>query len=114
MTAEQRPPIRRYTKPVVVPDRLEDLVGPTTGVVNLPRHLQWSGNPRYDLDQPGRIVDLYRTVLNEAAAPDDLHRYLDRSTPIRLWPTMWLPTWLRSDWELHFPELARRHPMAAA
>ena len=114
MTAEPRPPIRRYAKPVVVPDRLEDLAGPTTGVVDLPRHLQWSGNPHYDLDQPGRIADLYRTVLNEAATPDDLRSYLDRATLIRLWSTIWLPAWLRSDWESHFPELARQRPAAAA
>jgi len=113
MTAEQRPPTRRYAKPVVVPHHLEDLAGPTTGVVQLPRHLQWSGNPSYDLDQPGRIVDLYRTVLNEAAVPDDLHRYLDRATLIRLWPTMWLPTWLRADWESRFPELPRQPRLAA-
>ena len=59
MTGEPRPPRRRYAKPVIVPDRLEDLTGPTSGTVDLPSHLQWSGNPRYDLDQPGRIGDLY-------------------------------------------------------
>lgn len=114
MTADQRPPTRRYGKPVVVPGRLEDLVGPTTGVVGLPRHLQWSGNSRYDLDQPGRIVDLYRTVLNEAATPDDLHHFLDHATLTRLWLTMWLPTDLRADWESRFPELRRHHPREAA
>jgi hypothetical protein len=114
MTAELRPPVRRYAKPVVVPNHLEDLVGPTTGVVDLPRHLQWSGNPHYDLDQPGRIADLYRTVLNEAATPDDLCRHLDRATLLRLWSTIWLPAWLRSEWESHFPELTRQRPVAAA
>jgi hypothetical protein len=113
MTTEQRPH-RRYAKPVVVPARLDDLIGPTTGVVVLPRHLQWSGNPRYDLDQPGRIIDLYRTVLNEAASPDDLHRYLDRDTLVALWPSMWLPTWLRDSWEAHFSDLPRRRGHRAA
>jgi len=69
MTAERLPRPRGYAKPVVVPDRLDLLAGPTSGVVTLPRHLKWSGSPRYDLDQPGRIADMYRTVLNEAAAP---------------------------------------------
>jgi hypothetical protein len=88
MTADQQPPVRGYAKPVVVPDRLDALTGPITGVVNLPRHLKWSGNARYDLDQPGRIADLYRTVLNEAATTDDLHHYLDRATLLGLWPRM--------------------------
>jgi len=113
MTTEQRPP-RRYAKPVVVPALLENLVGPTTGVVTLPRHLQWSGNPRYDLDEPGRIMDLYRTVLNEAASPEDLHRYVDRDTLISLWPSMWLPVWLRQTWESRFPEVAARRNFQAA
>ena len=44
MTAERMPPARSYAKPVVVPARLDTLVGPTTGVVHLPRHLKWSGS----------------------------------------------------------------------
>ncbi|MEV6299469.1 hypothetical protein AB0M02_08700 [Actinoplanes sp. NPDC051861] len=105
MTADSRPPVRGYAKPVVVPDRLDLLTGPTTGLVHLPTHLKWSGNARYDLDQPGRIVDLYRTVLNEAATMDDLCRYLDRDTLVALWPSMWLPGGLRQRWEQRFPEL---------
>jgi hypothetical protein len=72
MTSEGSPRPRGYAKPIVVPDRLDLLAGPTRGLVHLPRHLKWSGNADYDLDQPGRIVDLYRAVLNEAATPLDL------------------------------------------
>jgi hypothetical protein len=114
MTADQQPPVRGYAKPVVVPDRLDALNGPTTGVVELPRHLKWSGNARYDLEQPGRIADLYRTVLNEAATPDDLSRYLDRATLLVLWPTMWLPATLRRRWEDRFPELVLQRDNSAA
>jgi hypothetical protein len=114
MTADSRPAVRVYAKPIVVPARLGALSGPTAGVVDLPRHLKWSGNPRYDLDQPGRIADMYRTVLNEAATPADLHLFLDRSTLIALWPTMWLPLPLRQKWEKQFPELAARRADAAA
>ncbi|GAA0488394.1 hypothetical protein Ade02nite_72200 [Paractinoplanes deccanensis] len=114
MTADKRPPGQGYAKPVVVPDGLESLTGPTTGVVVLPPHLKWSGSSRYDLGQPGRIVDLYRTVLNEAATPEDLSQYLDRSTLLALWPTMWLPAALRRRWEDRFPELGRRRHDPAA
>ncbi|BCB86967.1 hypothetical protein Psuf_042800 [Phytohabitans suffuscus] len=107
MTAVRNTEARSYAKPVVVPERLELLQGPTSGVVKLPRHLKWSGNARYDLAEPGRIVDLYRTVINEAATPSDLYVYIDTATLAALWPTMWLPAPVRRVWEQCFPELAR-------
>ena len=87
----------------------------SAGVVTLPRHLDWSGAADYDLDSPGRIVDLYRTVLIEATKPDDLHGFLDRTLLARLWPALWLPPDLRRMWEERFPELKRADSgMAAA
>ncbi len=100
----------RYSKPLVVPDDLRLLAGPTFGIVHLPVHLDWSGRADYDLDRPGRIVDLYRTVINEAAEPTDLHTYLDAATLKRLWSYMWLPIGIRRVWETRFPELAQRSP----
>jgi hypothetical protein len=97
---------RRYAKPIVLPDRLDLLQGRTTGVVRLPRHLDWSGGGEYDLDAPGRIVDLYRTVIAEAMRPDDLHTFLDRAMLLRLWSYMWLEPAVRRAWESRFPELA--------
>jgi len=99
--------MRRYAKPLVVADDLALLRGRTAGVVTLPRHLDWSGSADYDLDAPGRTVDLYRTVLIEATKPDDLHMFLDRTTLARLWPALWLPTDLRRAWEERFPQLKR-------
>ncbi|MFF3856330.1 hypothetical protein [Micromonospora sp. NPDC002575] len=111
MAGDIRP--RGYAKPVVVPDSLDRLDGPTSGVVDLPRHLKWSGNARYNLANPGRVLDLYRTVLNEAAAPEDLHTFLDCQTLIQLWPSMWLPPSVRKAWEDRFPELRRTGQVAA-
>ena len=113
MTAERMPP-RGYAKPVVVPDHLDLLAGPTTGVVHLPRHLKWSGNSRYDLSQPGRIGDMYRTVINEAATPADLCTYLERETLRQLWATLWLPAAVRQAWEARFPEFADLRRTSAA
>ena len=96
---------RRYAKPFAVPDGLDLLTGPTAGVVELPRHLDWSGDATYDLDSPGRIVDLYRTVIIEATQPTDLHAYLERGILRRLWSYLWLPADLRAAWESRFPEL---------
>jgi hypothetical protein len=105
---------RRYAKPVVVADVLTLLVGPTSGVVTLPRHLDWSGSPSYDLDSPGRLIDFYRTVLIEATSPADLHRFLNWTTLKRLWSHLWLPRDLRRAWEERFPELAEIGTAAAA
>ncbi|MEU8237781.1 hypothetical protein AB0C07_06025 [Actinoplanes missouriensis] len=106
--------MRQYAKPIVVADDLSLLRGLTTGVVTLPRHLDWSGAADYDLNSPGRIVDLYRTVLIEATKPDDLHVFLDRTVLTRLWPSIWLPPELRRAWEQRFPELRRTAPEAPA
>jgi hypothetical protein len=99
--------MRRYAKPIVVADDLGLLRGATTGIVALPHHLDWSGSADYDLDSPGRIIDLYRTVLIEATKPADLHAFLDRAILTRLWPSLWLPPDLRRAWEERFPELPR-------
>jgi len=105
---------RRYAKPIALPERLDLLIGPTTGIVHLPRHLKWSGNLSYDLDSPGRIIDLYHTVINEAMSPDDLHAYLNEITLKSLWSYMWLPVAVRQVWEERFPELAELRRLASA
>ena len=99
--------MRQYAKPFVIADDLALLRGRTTGVITLPRHLDWSGSADYDLDSPGRIVDFYRTVLIEATKPADLHAFLDHAILTRLWPSLWLPPGLRQAWEERFPELRR-------
>jgi hypothetical protein len=95
-----------YRRPYAVPERLDLLRGPSSGTVHLPSHLDWSGNAVYDLDAPGRVVDLYRAVLIEAASPQDLYAYLDERVLRRLWALLWLPAQLRGAWEQRFPVLA--------
>ena len=99
-------PGARYRRPYAVPESLDLLRGPSSGTVRLPVHLDWSGNAVYDLDAPGRIVDLYRAVLIEAASPQDLYAYLDDALLRRLWAMLWLPAQLRRAWERKFPVLA--------
>lgn len=85
---------------------LDLLQGPSSGTLRLPTHLDWSGRAVYDLDAPGRVVDLYRAVLIEAASPQDLYAYLDATVLRRLWALLWLPAQLRKAWEQKFPVLA--------
>lgn len=106
----------RYTdqRPYAVVDRLDDLQGPTSGEVSLDRRLDWSGRARYDLDNPRRLASMYETVLREATTtPDDLTRWLDGATLLRLWPSLVLPPQVRHLWETRFPELAATHQHAA-
>jgi hypothetical protein len=97
----------------VVVASLDELRGPTHGTVKLDPWLDWSGDPRYDVDDAGDQVVLYQTVLNEAQTPDDLRRWLDGITLRRLWPSLWLPGRLRALWESRFPDLARTPRPAA-
>jgi len=109
------PPGSRYAdqRPYLVPERLDDLHGPTGGVVELDPHLDWSGRTRFDLDNPRRLASLYETVLREATSPADLHRWLDQDTLIRLWPTLVLPVQLRRRWQERFPQLTPACDIAA-
>jgi hypothetical protein len=101
-----RMPAGGYQRPYAVAESLELLHGPSSGKVCLPTYLDWSGHAEYDLDSPGRVIDLYRAVLIEAASPQDLYAYLDAGMLRRLWALMWLPTQLRRAWERQFPVLA--------
>jgi hypothetical protein len=114
MSSPQEAGPRRYARPYVVPESLAALSGPVTGVVRLPRHLAWSGNPVYDLDTPGRVVDLYRTVIIEATSPEDLHAFLDAGTVRRLWSYLWLPPAARQLWQSRFADLAAIDALAAS
>ncbi|MFG2040788.1 hypothetical protein [Dactylosporangium sp. NPDC048998] len=115
--ASNRPPAdyvpfgdrKRY----VVADHLAELHGPTTGIVSLPHHLDWSGSAEYVLDRPARLASMYRTVLTEAVTSDDLRNWLDKALLIQLWPSLWLPPQLRRSWEGRFPELADARAAAA-
>ena len=93
-------------KPYIVAEQLDDLRGPTQGTVNLPSHLDWSGNASYDLTKPSRLASMYRTVLNEARSMDDLGAWIDGRLLAQLWSSLWLPPQLRRLWESRFPELA--------
>jgi hypothetical protein len=102
----QGSPGGRLQRPYAVPEQLDLLRGPSSGTVRLPVHLDWSGNAVYDLDAPGRVVDLYRAVLIEAATPQDLYAFPDERVLRRLWALLWLPVQLRRAWGQKSPVLA--------
>ncbi|MFZ3560623.1 hypothetical protein [Streptomyces sp. BH055] len=97
-----------------LPESLDELHGPTHGVVDLPLHLAWSGMTSYDLGKPRQRMGLYRTVLHEGLH-DDLPRYLNRDLLLELWPVLrtLVGRSVRTVWQDAFPELASRARAAA-
>lgn len=92
-------------RPYLVPARLDELVGPITGVVELPTHLDWSEQRVYDLDDDAQLGLMYERVIREAAHVDDLRTYLNVSVLIRIWPRLFLPVQARQAWEARFRHL---------
>lgn len=93
-------------RPYVVADSLDELVGPTTGLVELPLRLDWSEQGTYNLDEPRELNLMYEVVLREAMDVQDLRRYLNGSTLHEVWRQLFLPRRVRDLWETRFPDLA--------
>jgi len=89
-----------------VADSLNELVGPTTGLVELPSRLDWSEQGTYDLDEPRELNLMYERVLREAMDVQDLRRYLDGPMLRTVWRRLFLPQRVGDLWEQRFPELA--------
>jgi hypothetical protein len=92
-----------------LPASLDELQGPTQGLVHLPLHVAWSGRTSFDLDKPRQRMGLYRTVLHEGLH-EDLTRYLNHDLLLQLWPTLrrLVGRTVRTVWEDAFPALAAR------
>ncbi|WP_328672026.1 hypothetical protein [Streptomyces sp. NBC_00328] len=97
-----------------LPESLDELHGPTQGVVELPPHMAWSGMTSYDVSKPRQRMGLYRTVLHEGLR-DDLPLYLDQDLLLQLWPVLrtLVGRTVRTVWEDAFSQLASRTRAAA-
>ncbi|GAA3279837.1 hypothetical protein Dvina_00385 [Dactylosporangium vinaceum] len=76
-----------------------------TGLVTLDQQPDWSGDGRYDLDDPGDLQLFYQRVLNQASSADELCRWLNETILREIWSSPWLPSRLRALWLARFPEL---------
>ena len=97
---------------LVVTD-LADLLGPTTGTVELPLRLFWYPDRTFDLDEPGMLRWMYQTVLREATRPEDLTTFLNGDALVALWPDLFLPKGVRRAWEDRHPALRAAAATAA-
>ncbi|WP_239153487.1 hypothetical protein [Virgisporangium aliadipatigenens] len=66
---------------------------------------------RFDLDDPYDLRHMYETMLRETIRYDELRRWLDAETLVRLWPEMIMPRGVRAAWQERYPQLTRR-PLA--
>jgi hypothetical protein len=101
----------RYLRQVAVPDSLDDLKGPGSGVVELPITLFWSRPDRkFNLDDRYQAIDMYLAVLDRGNV-DELATYLNGKLLVELWPDLHLTRAKRLPWQARFGEL---RPAAAA
>ena len=102
-------PARHESRPgrlALVATSLADLRGPSEGTVELPLHLFWSSpDHEFDLGESYMELSLYETVLREASRLEDLARYLNAETLVRIWPELFLPKGVRRAWEKQHPAL---------
>ena len=93
------------TIPYDTPDSLNDLHGPTSGVVTVRPRIDTSPDPVYDLGDPGQRWSLYSATVRDGL-PVEQAAILDRSLLVALWPDLNLPARCRAIWESRFDELA--------
>jgi hypothetical protein len=103
----QRHVLYEESRPYAVPDSLDELTGPTTGVLDLPLRLDWSEQSRYDLADDRQRNLMYERVIRESMRVEDLRAYLHGPTLLRVWRQLWLPHKVRALWESRFQSLAR-------
>jgi hypothetical protein len=97
-----------HTRPVFVADDLAELHGPTTGIVTLPIHIDWTPSSTYDLAEPQRIQTMYETVLREAGSENEIATWICRDLLMTHWLDLNLPTFTRTTWESVHPQLCHR------
>lgn len=100
---------------MLVPVSLDDLHGPSTGIVELPVRLYWSaGSGRFDLSDFDQVAALCDATLDAAAGIDDITTFLNADLLVGVWPVLSMGRAKREAWENRFPVLRRQRLAAAA
>lgn len=103
----------RDTKPFCVPASLDELTGPSTGIVHLPVRLSWApGDGSFSLDDDGERTTVYQCVIGEGSV-EDQRRYLNRDTLTDMWPILRLDLAITAAWENRFNVLRGRNKWLA-
>lgn len=87
---------------VELPRGLDELRGPTSGVVYLPmrvaQHAPFPELVEWDIDRAERRICLYEIVLRDAALPAQ-RELINGGELVRLWDSLYLPAHIRRAWQ---------------
>lgn len=94
------------TKPYEAPSSLDDLCGPTQGLIELPATVIWApfADP-IDIGTDAGARLAYHALLSEGTVALQC-RYIDAATLVRVWPDLLLPDRVIELWQSKFPVLA--------
>jgi len=70
-----------------LPDRIEDLRGPSGGVIVLPRHLSWPGMREFDITDAGPRRSMYGIVLTQGQR-NEIQRFINPALLREDWPAL--------------------------
>ncbi len=101
--ADWVPPLGPASRPVAVPDDLEESTFTKAfGEVVLPFHIRWSGPPlTYDLTDRADPARVYEQVLREGTE-EDVRSFVDVNALLDLWDDLVLPATVRRAWAAWF------------
>lgn len=94
----------RDVVPYYAPLRLENLAGPATGVLRLPRWVYWGPQAVFDLSEAGHVRTAYQALVRVGAVEDQV-QFLNQAVVLAVWPGLVLPVRCRQLWESRFPQL---------
>ncbi len=99
MRADERPASAHLTRPVAIPDDVDDpSIEKANGVVELPLRVRWSYPLRaYDLDDPRQLRRVYEQVLREGT-DEDVRFFIDVDELVSHWDELVLPPPVRRTW----------------
>lgn len=91
--------------PYDTPTSLDALLGPATGILEVPITVHWGPRRRFDLDDPYDVQAAYRAIVREGTS-EIQEQLLNTVVLRRLWGKLMLPERCRQTWEERFPDLA--------
>lgn len=87
-----------------LPVSLNELAGPSSGVIDLPRTIYWGPEKTVDLADPVDVQRMYQAVVRTGTRQEQ-GRWLNLDLLIATWPSLVLPVRCRALWESKFSEL---------
>lgn len=90
--------------PYEKPSSLDDLRGPTEGIVTVSPRISSAPQRTFNLADPGMRRWLYEQTVRDGLAREQV-AILNRAWLLNLWSELNLPARCRAEWELAFPEL---------